>query len=790
MIVFEVGPAHALPERRIALVIGNSEYKDRSLALANPKNDASDIAEVLKSLDFEVRLQLNTSKRDLDASFENFARLAATADTAVFFYAGHAIQYNGKNYLIPVDVGLKDEISFRYNLVSLDVARSALDLASGVKIMILDACRNNPMADRQSQLTMGRRSRGIGRATRGLARMGKIQGMVIAFATAADDVALDGNARNSPFTSALLKQMQVPGLEIGTMFRRVAADVNEQTSGRQRPETTMNLVSDYYLNQSDRKIWESMRETADIAQIEEFVRRFPHSVSALDARNRLDVLQRGKREHEEEQVTADRTTPQKPAEEQQPAKLEKDRIDAAKTLPQKQDGEHGGKAAEKLANEQERVQLEQEAAQREEGRRKAQEARQKAVEACKLEQSNIVSIGDDEAKLKLFTATSVCADAKLRAQTRLALLQSERERLERACDSESKQLTALMKVPSESSDKLRELQTSLTCEKLRPTVVEAIGRTNVETFSGTTATGVVAQSKDAPQPGVPFKDCEDCPEMMVAPAGRFTMGSPDSEGGRRDIEAPQRTVEVRSSFAVGRYAITRDQFEAFVKATARLYDEGCYAESSSTDEWILRPDLSFRSPGFAQDGRHPVVCISWEDANAYVEWLSVKTGKSYRLLTEAEREYVTRAGTTTPYWWGSTIRSDLANYDNANQPTSDRGLSAKERVVSASPAPAKATLPTTTAKGTVPVDFYQPNPWGLSQVHGNVAEWVEDCWNRSYKGAPSDPSAVKTGDCNRRVLRGGGWSYWASDVRSAYRESARKENRYVHVGFRVARNLT
>ena len=126
ILCFAVSQACAAPERRVALVIGNSEYKDRSLVLANPRTDASDVAEVLKSLGFEVQLQLNTGKRELDAVFERFARLAATADSALFFYAGHAIQYNGKNYLMPVDAELEDEISVRYNLVSLEDARSAL----------------------------------------------------------------------------------------------------------------------------------------------------------------------------------------------------------------------------------------------------------------------------------------------------------------------------------------------------------------------------------------------------------------------------------------------------------------------------------------------------------------------------------------------------------------------------------------------------------------------------------------------------------------------------------------
>jgi uncharacterized caspase-like protein len=527
------------------LVIGNSEYKDRSLALANPKNDAGDVADVLRALGFEVQLQLNTGKRELDAVFEKFARLAATADSALFFYAGHAIQYNGKNYLMPVDAELEDEISVRYNLVSLEDARSALDRASGVKIMILDACRNNPIADRLNRLATGGQSRSVGTTTRGLARIDKTQGMVIAFATAPDDVALDGNSRNSPFTSALIKEMQVPGLEIGQMFRRVARDVNDATGGRQRPETSISLLSDYFLNQSDRKIWEDMRDTADVAQIQEFLRRFPNSVSALDAKYRLDVLERAKREREdeqaaiqrdsyqkqlaeqvaamqaqlaklqeskkqaealaaqqenqrqqvekaqlaaleqkrkdEEQAAAERAKQQKQAEEQRLAKLEQDRQDAAKALQERQEAEQRRQAAEKLAKiEEERVKAEREATQREEARRKEQEAVQKAAETCKAEQSRFESIANDEAKLKLFSTTSVCADARVRAENKLASLQAERERQDRICDSESQQLAALMKVPSESRDKLAELQSSLACEKLRPAFLEAINRADAE----------------------------------------------------------------------------------------------------------------------------------------------------------------------------------------------------------------------------------------------------------------------------------------------------------------------
>ena len=275
----------------------------------------------------------------------------------------------------------------------------------------------------------------------------------------------------------------------------------------------------------------------------------------------------------------------------------------------------------------------------------------------------------------------------------------------------------------------------------------------------------------------------------MIPSGRFTMGSPDSEPGRKDIEGPQRSVEVASNFAVGRYAITRDQYEQFVKTTGRLYDNGCNVESSDGKEFIPNPALSFQSPGFRQDGRHPVVCVNWDDAHAYVKWLSEKTGKPYRLLTEAEREYVTRAGTSSPYWWGDTARPEQANY-YLEQSGSDPMESTKAKLASVGNKVGALSAVPSPAKGTVPVHLYLPNPWGLFQVHGNVAEWVEDCWNRSYMGAPANSAAVTTGNCDRRVLRGGSWNYRATDLRSAYREFAPKDARYAHVGFRVARDIS
>jgi hypothetical protein len=241
----------AWAERRVALVVGNSQYNDSSLVLFNPKNDAQDVAASLRNLGFEVILKIDAGKRDFDLAMAQFARLATSADTALFYFAGHALQHQGQNYLMPTDAQLTDEISLRYQMVSLEDVRVGLGRARGVKIMILDACRNNPMVD---SLNRGRTdlTRNV-ETVRGLARIGidGAEGEVVAYATAANQVAADGSGRNSPFTAALLNRLGEAGLEIGTMFRRVAADVYERTKGQQRPELLISLFREYYLNQGE-----------------------------------------------------------------------------------------------------------------------------------------------------------------------------------------------------------------------------------------------------------------------------------------------------------------------------------------------------------------------------------------------------------------------------------------------------------------------------------------------------------------------------------------------------------
>ncbi len=273
--------------------------------------------------------------------------------------------------------------------------------------------------------------------------------------------------------------------------------------------------------------------------------------------------------------------------------------------------------------------------------------------------------------------------------------------------------------------------------------------------------------------GETFRDCAECPEMVAIPAGRYSMGSPDSERGRFDAEGPQHVVSVRS-FALGRYDVTEQEFLTFLRQTGHQ-PKPC--DSLLNIGWNApRPGLAY-SPGSADSPRQPAVCLSWHDAEAYVAWLndtvddrvtpSTHGSPPYRLPSEAEWEYAARAGTTTARWWGDAIGIGNANCHGCGSRWDNRLIA--------------------------PVGSFGPNPFGLFDMLGNVWQWTSDCWNENYVGAPEDGSPWATGNCNRRVMRGGGWSNSPAFVRSATRVAAdaggRDYDYASYVGFRVARTL-
>ena len=288
-------------------------------------------------------------------------------------------------------------------------------------------------------------------------------------------------------------------------------------------------------------------------------------------------------------------------------------------------------------------------------------------------------------------------------------------------------------------------------------VYRGLATTRLAALRSAAAVDSSGAPEDAPDPAVveAFRDCRSCPEMVVIPAGTFRMGCVSGSDDCRDDEYPVHEVRV-ASFALSKHEVTRGQFRAFVAATGHRARGGCIWEGSWDDrDW--------------QHDDHPVVCVSWNNAQAYVDWLRRETGKRYRLPSESEWEYAARAGTTTPWYWGDRPQDRC---EHANGRDSDDGCDdGWER--------------------TAPVGSFRANGFGLHDMAGNVSEWLADCWHDNYDGAPRDGSAwTRGGACDernvRRGTRGGAWRF-TSGFRSASRGRWRDSIKGDDLGFRVAR---
>ncbi len=298
----------------------------------------------------------------------------------------------------------------------------------------------------------------------------------------------------------------------------------------------------------------------------------------------------------------------------------------------------------------------------------------------------------------------------------------------------------------------------------------------------------IADSKLPKLPGGPvFRDCANCPEMVVIPAGDFLMGSSDADTAR-DLaqitnviiasdaraymkdEHPQHLVRISKPFAMGRFFVTREQFSQFVNEARYSSGSGCtFFEHNRFND---HPDGSWENPGFFQRQVDPAVCISWQDAKAYIAWLNRKVNGnpsqpgvgSYRLPSESEWEYAARAGQETARWWGDDIGWNLANCGGCGSILDNRSTS--------------------------PFGIFYPNPFGLFDMLGNAWELTEDCWHKNYQDAPLDGSAWTTGDdCAERVMRGGNWEANPWIVRSATRARASSPDHINTIGFRLVKTL-
>ena len=524
-------------------------------------------------------------------------------------------------------------------------------------------------------------TRSIGR---GLARAEPRGETLLAYAAKGGSVAADGDGRNSPYTKALLKYLENPGLDVGDMFRKVRDEVLTTTLGEQEPFTYGSLPGRrVYLasgappppkatataaggtavpppSGDAARAYEAAERVGTVAAFRAFIRRFPGSFEAELAQAQIDKLEEkplvvagGGPVDDDEEVTLPVLSPEEverglglSREERRPVQRG---LSAAGHDPGPADGMIGRGTREALRRWQ--------------GSRGEAGTGYLDADGAK----ELLGLGEREA-------------GRLRAE-------AERER------------------------KAREEE---------------------------------ERRRRARSPGTKFRDCPECPELVVVPSGSFEMGSPSSEYGRRDNEGPVHRVRIGRSFAVGVYEVTFGEWDACVSGG------GCGGYRPSDESWGR--------------GRRPVINVSWEDAKAYVGWLSRKTGEEYRLLSESEWEYVARAGTITAYWWGDEIGRNRANCDRCGSRWD--------------------------GEQTAPVGSFSANGFGLYDVHGNVWELVEDCWNGSYAGAPTDGSAWESGECGRRVLRDGSWNVRPWKLRSALRGGNSSGSRSFVVGFRVARTLT
>lgn len=263
--------------------------------------------------------------------------------------------------------------------------------------------------------------------------------------------------------------------------------------------------------------------------------------------------------------------------------------------------------------------------------------------------------------------------------------------------------------------------------------------------------------------GGTFRDCEACPLMMTVPAGEFSMGSaPGSADGNGD-ESPVHRVTFAKPFALGIDEVTRGEFAKFATEVKLTSTGGCQVVRN--EQWQTVPELDWKNPGFAQTDADPVVCVNWHEATQFIEWLSRKSGKPYRLPSEAEWEYVAVRGSA-----GRALSHESANY-GAEQ-------------CCAGKAEGRDTWQFTAPAGSFPADAL-----GLHDVLGNVWEWLADCYHESYEGAPSDGRAREDSCEGKRVVRGGSYGDGSALLRSAYRLRGPDVGRYATLGLRVARDL-
>ncbi len=719
-------------EKRVALVIGNSNY--RIGFLPNPHNDAEDMEKMLKQYGFSVIHKQDLNHRDMKTAIRTFKQGISPNGISLFYYAGHGMQIDGHNYLVPLGADIEGAEDVEYNAVDAQwVVKSMNKAGSRVNIVILDACRNNPF-------------RGFFRSQEGLAAMYAPDGTIISYATALGKKAADGNKRNGLYTEKLLAAIQMPGLPLEKVFKQTATEVKRVSGGQQVPWVSTSLTGkDFCFSPCQKQITSVSPET---------------STSALLSSEIQQLLQICQRHFKAYRLTSGRGGTALACYENV---LKKDPTNEAAVT-----------GIEKI--ETRYITWIKRALERKQTRRA-----KRYLASLRLVNPESPQLADFEMQLnpvpvpipvtpnqsipvekpsiakEIDRLLAICkryyeADRLTVGQGGTAL-SCYRDVLEKDADNAAAQV-GLRKIEERYVILVNNALGSGNRYKAEQ-YLERIAQVNPNS-------SYLAELKERlvePQSGKMFRDRLKNgglgPEMVWIPAGSFDMGS---NKGSSDEKPVHRVVIKR--FSIGKYEVTVGEFSAFVKSSRYKTDAekkgDCFSYSQGW-EWIK--GANWESPGFSQNNNHPVVCVSWNDAVAYSKWLSKQTGKSYRLPSEAEWEYAARGGTNTKYWWGNKIGKNRANC--RRDYCGDR------------------------FEYTAPVGSFSSNPFGVYDMAGNVWEWCMDKYHDNYKGAPTDGSAWERGGGSRRVLRGGSWYDDPANVRTALRNWSTLADRGSN-GFRVA----
>jgi formylglycine-generating enzyme required for sulfatase activity len=795
-----LAPAHA--EKRVALVIGNGAYVHAD-KLANPVNDARGMRDALTALRFDVTYGEDLDLKGLRRMIGRFAGQVDGADVALVYFAGHGATFGDAPYVIPVDAEFARLDEMHAELVTVEELIGDLRRAKSIRIAILDACRDNA-----AEQTL-KKSRG-GAPSRGLAPPKNPSGMIIAYATQHGATAADSaGSVNSPFTAALLRNIAKPGLDVKDMFFKVGSEVGAATGGRQRPEISISMYEPYALmaavkpdaGPSDRaavsdaeRTWGIVQNTTSVAVLDDYISRFGDVpiYGKLARAKREELAKVAEPPPGAAPLTAGQERALKP----------KDSFKECAGCPEMMVVPAGSFTMGSPASEKDRssdegpqhnvtigkpfavgkfhVTVDQfEAFMREMGLLDA--GRPSARDDSSLPASMLDKILDLNGHLLVQPLDSPLTDWEPVA-TRVSGVPGVRF-VAPVVESQ-----AVASSPFNANGVLVRGIRGADLARLR-SIANNVQSGALDGFDQ--GQGIAIGQRLAEQLSLTVGDNLTLvsPNSAVTPMGMtprikayriaaiFKLGISEYDAGFVFMPLKEAQAYFNRSgdvTAIEIYLNKPDRVDAFRRLIADAAGRPVFIiDWRQRYQAILQRRCSWRSPGFAQNGTHPVVCVNWDEAKAYADWLAKKTGKPYRLLSEAEWEYAAR-GRTSPgayprFWFGDDER-DLCRYGNF-----------ADQKVGSQDAPCNDGYDYTS-----PAGHYAPNAFGLYDMFGNAWQWTADCYHDSYNGAPLDGSVWTSGSCGH-VIRGGSWYNHPGAFRAANR--GRDAGGDDTTGFRVARML-